>query len=99
MEVEVENVYDNFHKNKEMYPFSYYSAKSKYYDSDVLVVGKMNSEIGGIANKEFDGLKPKMHFILVSESSKYKKVKGVNKIIVAKMGCNEYKDVKMFDIE
>ena len=74
-----------------MFHFSYYSAKSKYYDSNVLVVGKMNSEMGGVANKEFDGLKPKMYLILVCESCKYKKVKGVNKI-VGKMSCNEYKD-------
>ena len=29
-EIETENVYDNFNKNKEMFEFSNYSAKSKY---------------------------------------------------------------------
>ena len=29
-EIETENVYDNFNKNKEMFEFSNYSTKSKY---------------------------------------------------------------------
>ena len=31
-EIETENIYDNFSKNKEMFDFSNYSAKSKHYD-------------------------------------------------------------------
>ena len=39
-EIETENFYDNFSKNKEMFDFSIYSAKSKYYDnSNALIVG------------------------------------------------------------
>ena len=32
-----------------------------------------------------------MYSILVSHSSEYKKAKGVNKHVVAKMNCNKYK--------
>ena len=40
--VETENVYDEFSKNKEMFDFSNYSAKSK---SNALVVDKIKDEM------------------------------------------------------
>lgn len=40
------DVYDDFSKDKELFHFSNYSAKSKYYDnSNSLGVGKMKDEI------------------------------------------------------
>ena len=48
--------------DKEMFDFSNYSTKSKYYDnSNKLVIGKMNDETTGDAIKDFVGLKPKMY--------------------------------------
>ena len=89
-EIETENTYDDFSKNKEMFDFSNNSAKSNYYDdSSALVVGKMNDEMGDIAIEEFVGLNPKMYSILGRDSSK--KAKGVNKNVVAKINYNEYK--------
>ena len=42
-EIENENVYDDFNKNEEMFDFSNYSTKSKYFDvSNALVVGNIN---------------------------------------------------------
>ena len=74
--IETKNVYDDFGKNKEMFDFRNYSAKSKYYDdSNALVVGKMKDEMHGTIIEEFVGLKPKMYLILVSDSSEYKKSK------------------------
>ena len=53
----------NFSIDKDMFNFSNYSAKSKYYDdSNKLVAGKMKDETAGVAIKEFVGLKPKMYF-------------------------------------
>ena len=90
-EIEIENVYDDFSKNTEMFDFSHYSAKSKYYDdSNALVVDKMKDETGGVTIEEFVGLKPKMYLILVSYSSKYKKSKDVNKNVVAKTNHNKF---------
>ena len=44
------NLYYGFSKNKEMFDFSDYSARSKYYnDSKALVVGKMKDETGDVA--------------------------------------------------
>ena len=43
------DVYEDFSKDKEMFDFSNYSAKSKYYDdSNVLVAGKMKDEKVGL---------------------------------------------------
>ena len=45
-----------------MFDFSNYSADKKYYgDSNKLVVDKMKNGTGGVAIKEFFGLKPKMY--------------------------------------
>ena len=49
-EIKIKNVYENFSKDKDMFDFSNYSVKSKYYDgSNKLVIGKMKDEIGGVA--------------------------------------------------
>ena len=70
------------------------STKSKYYDnSNKIVVGKMKDETAGIAIDEFVGLKPKMYSYLINDNNDHKKVKGVNKNVVATISHNEYKDV------
>ena len=48
---------------------------------------------GGVAMKEFVGLKPKMYSFLVDDNSEHKEAKGVNKNVVATISHNEYKDV------
>ena len=84
---------EDFSNDKEMFDFSNYSAKSKYYDdSNKLVVGKMKDETSGAAIEEFVGLKPKMYSLLVDDSSEHKNAKDVNKNVVAMISHNEYKD-------
>ena len=64
-ELKTEDVSEDFSSNKEMFDFSDYSTKSKYYnDSNKLVIGKMKDEAGGVGIEEFVGLKPKNVFIL-----------------------------------
>ena len=48
--------------------------------------------MGNVAIKEFVGSKSKIYLILMSDSSEYKKAKGVNKCVLAKVTHNEYKD-------
>ena len=61
-EIKTEDVYKDFSNDKEMFDFSNYSTKSKYYDnSNKLVVDKMKDETAGVAIEEFVGLKPKMY--------------------------------------
>ena len=68
--MKTEDVYEDFGKEKEMFDFSNYSAKSKYYDeSNKLVVGKIKEDTAGVAIKEFVGLKPKMYSLLAYNSS------------------------------
>ena len=93
-EIKTEDVYEDFSNDKEMFDFSNYSTKSKYYDnSSKLVVGKMRDEIAGVAIEEFVGLKPKMYSYLVDHNREHKKAKGVNRNVVATVSHNEYKDV------
>ena len=45
-EIKTGDVYEDFSSDKEMFDFSNYSTKSKYYDdSNKLVTGKMKDEI------------------------------------------------------
>ena len=75
-EIKIEDVYEDFSSNKEMYDFSIYLTKSKYFDSsNEVVIGKMKDETGGLAIKKFFGLKPKMYSFLVYKSE-HKKAKS-----------------------
>ena len=66
----------------------------KYYDdSNKLSVSKMKPEMGGFAIEEFVGLKPNMYSFLVNDSTEHKKVKGINKSVVATINHGEYKDI------
>ena len=72
-EIKTEDVYKDFSSDKEMFEFSNYSTKSKYYDnSNKLVVGKMKNETACVAIEEFLGLKSKMYSYLVDDNSKQK---------------------------
>ena len=63
-----------FSKDKKMFDFSNYLAKSKHYDnSNKLVVGKMEYEIGGVTIEELTVLKPKIYSFLVDDSSEHGK--------------------------
>ena len=93
-EIKTEDVYEHFSNNKEIFDFSNYLTKSKYYDnSKKLVIGKMKDKTAGVAIEEFFELKPKMYSYLVDDDSGHKKAKGVNKNIVAAISHNGYKDV------
>ena len=49
-EIKTEDVYDDFSNDKEIFDFSNYSTKSKYYDdSTKLVVGTMKDETAVVA--------------------------------------------------
>ena len=92
-EIKIENVYKDFSNNKEMFHFSNYSTKYKYYDdSNKLMVGKMKYDTTGVAFKEFVG-KPKMYLYLVDDNSEHEKAKGLNKNDVAAISHNEHKYV------
>ena len=77
--------------DKEIFDFSNYSTKSKYYDdSNKLVIDKMKYEG---ATGESVGLKSKMCSILVDGNSEHKKAKDMNRNIAATTSHNKYNDV------
>ena len=78
-EIKTEDVYGHFSNDKEIFDFSNYSTDFS---------GRMKDETGGVAIEEFVGLKSKMYSFLVKNSD-HKKVKGVNKNVVATIGHNE----------
>ena len=85
-----QDVYEDFRSNKEIFDFSNYSTKSKYHDdSNKLVIEKVKDETGGAAIEEFVELKAKIYSFLV-DNNEHKKVKGVNKNVVATISHNEY---------
>ena len=88
-EIKTEDVYKDFTNDKEMFDFSNYSTKSKYYDnSNKLVVFEMKDETAGVAIGGFVGLKPKMYSLLVDDNSEYKKAKSINNNVVATVRYN-----------
>ena len=92
-EMKTEDVDQDFGSDKEMFDFSNYCSKSKYYDvSNKLVIGRMKDETEGVVIKEFVGLKPKINSFF-TDDSKHKKAKDANKNFVATISQNEYKDV------
>ena len=91
-EIKTENVYKDFCKDKAMFGFSNYSAKSKYYDDlNKLVVRKMKNKTVGVPLKEFVWLKPNIYSFWEDDSNEHKKAKDVNKNVVAIMGHSEHK--------
>ena len=68
IKAEDENVYENLSSNKEMFDFSNYSTKSKYYDSNKLFIEKVNNKNEGVATEAFVGLKSEMPSYLANDS-------------------------------
>ena len=76
-EIKTEDIYKDFSSDKEIFGFSNYSIKAKYYnDWNKLVIGKMKDETAGVAIEEFVRLKPKMDSFLINDNSESKKRKG-----------------------
>ena len=89
-EIKTEDVCEDFSNDNEMFDFSTYSAKLKYYnDPNKLAVGKMKYETDNVAIKKFVRLKPKIYSFLVEDSSEHEKPKGMNKNIVAAISHDE----------
>ena len=78
-EIKSEDVSEELFKHKDLFGFTNFSKKSKFYDSqNKMVVGKMNVENKGIPINKFVGLKPKMCSMLSDDCKKPSTPKGVN---------------------
>ena len=88
------DVHKDFSNEQELFDFSNYLTKSKYFDdSNKLVISKQNDETDGAAIKESVELKPNIYSFCVDDNSEHKKAKGMNKIVVATITHNEYKNI------
>ena len=82
-ETKTEDVWEDFSSDKDIFDFSNYSSKSKYYDnSNKLAIGNMKDETGSVAIEEFVGLKPKMYSFLV-DNREHKNSNYANKNVIA----------------
>ena len=71
-EIKIEDIYEDFSNDKEMFGLSYYSTNSKYYDnSNKLVAAKTKDETASVVIEKFVGLKPKMYLYLVNDNSEH----------------------------
>ena len=92
-ETKTENVWEDFSSDKDIFDFSNYSSKSKYYDnSNKLAIGNMKDETGGVAIEEFVGLKPKMYSFLI-DNGEHKNSNYANKNVITTINHIEQKDV------
>ena len=72
-EIRTEDVYEDFSSDKQIFDFSNYSIKSKYYDNlNKLNIGKMKEKTGDVAIEEYVGLKPKTYSFLIDNIKKQK---------------------------
>ena len=65
-EIEADNVYEDFHENKNLHDFSDYPEDSKiFYPVNKKVIGKMKDEVKEKKMSGFVGLKSKMCFLFI----------------------------------
>ena len=63
--IKIEDVYEDFSKDKNLIDFSDYSLNSRFYDSaNKNVIGKMKDELKGKIISEFLGLKSNMYSLI-----------------------------------
>ena len=78
-EIESEDVYGEFFKQKHLFDFSNYPKDSKFFnETNKKVVGKTKDESEGKIIHEFVGLKSKMHFMKNIDSKESNTAEGVN---------------------
>ena len=82
-EIQTDNVYEDFYKDKNLFHFSDYPQDSNFFDAvNKKVIGKMTDEFKGEIISEFVGLKSKMYSLVSVDGKENKKSKGVSKKVV-----------------
>ena len=82
-EIEAEDVYSDFWKDKDLFDNSDYPESSPYfYKKNKKVIGKFKDEAAGIIISEFVGLRSKMYSYIKEDKEEEKKLKGIKKNVV-----------------
>ena len=82
-EIEAEDVYQDFFKDRNKFDFSEYDKSSKYFDvANKKVIGKFKDESHGKPITEFVGLRSKMYSYVKDNQKGGKTAKGIKKNII-----------------
>ncbi|PFX33260.1 hypothetical protein AWC38_SpisGene1938 [Stylophora pistillata] len=94
-EIEADDVYKDFQKDRHMFDNSDYPENSPYfYKKNKKVIGKMKDEAAGVPVVEFIGLRSKMYSYIKNNNQGSRTAKGVKKNVIKKDIKHEnYKDV------
>ena len=93
-EIEAEDVYKDFWKDREMFDNSDYDENSLFHDkTNKKVIGKFKDEAAGIPITEFVGLRSKMYSYMKDNQKGGKTAKGIKKNVIEKSIMHEdYKE-------
>ena len=93
-EIETNDVYEDFYKDKDLFHFSDYPQDSKFLDPvNKKVTNKMKDEVKGKIISKFIGLKSKTYSLIAIDGGEIKKAKEVNKNVFKSIRHEEYIDV------
>ena len=83
-QIQMDNMYENFHANKHLFNFSGYEKENPFYnDKNKKVIGKMKDKLNREIIEEFFSLRAKK-YSMKRKNEEMKKAKGVKKNIVKK---------------
>ena len=94
-EIEADDVYQDFWKDKHLFDNSDYSKDSPFHNNiNKKVIGKFKDEAAGIPIVEFVGLRSKMYSYIKDNEQSSRTAKGIKKNVIKKqLGHDKYKDV------
>ena len=93
-EIEAEDVYQDFWKDKHKFDNSDYPESSPYFDkTNKKVIGKFKDEAAGVPISEFVGLRSKMYSYMKDNQKGGKTAKGIKKNVIKRnIKHEDYKD-------
>ena len=94
-EIEADDVYQDFWKDKHLFDNSDYPKNSPFYNNtNKKVIGKFKDEAAGMPIVEFVGLRSKMYSYIKDNEQSSRTAKGIKKNVIKKqLGHDKYKDV------
>ena len=94
-EIEVDDVYQDFWKDKHLFDNSDYPKNNPFFDnSNKKVIGKFKDEAAGLPIVEFVGLRSKMYSLMKDNEKGSRTAKGIKKnVIKQQLQHDNYKDV------
>ena len=94
-EIEVDDVYQDFWKDKHLFDNSDYPKDSPFFDNtNKKVIGKFKDEEAGLPIVEFVGLRSKMYSLMKNNKQGSRTAKGIKKnVIKQQLQHDNYKDV------